>query len=421
MKALDKGKIISFSKSVTTYFGASIIPMVYNLAVNPLIAINLSPRDYAISGYYSSFSSLISPLISFYLVGYYLKEYFRLTSERRKNLYATIAKALIVLSFLVSAICFGALYLYITLFNTDLKFPVMPYLALMVFAIPTTGLLSLKLAQYRIERKARSFFILSTTTSIISITVMLLMVVILKLGAFGKLLAPFMCNLAFFLYLLYINRNIFEYSSTNSVYKSIFLFCLPLVMGAVLEYFSGGFTRTYLESIGNVNEYGIFIVGSSIGAYITTFSFAIMHTFQPDIYKAITENDKKQIIKTITIELSVIAAIVILFIITAPDIINLLTAGRYNESTPYARIIALSALTSVIYYHINDFCIISNRKYHYLITTAVGSICIIFALRYAVNSNGFIGGAWVSTMSFVILAAVNLLLLLFKRKNELAK
>lgn len=382
----------------------------------------MSPRDYAITGYFTSFGSLISPLISFYLVGYYLKEYFRLPVDQRRYLYAAIAKSLVAFSALMSVICFILLYFYIRFFNRDLQFPVMPYLALMVFAIPTSGLLSLKLAQYRIERDTRRFFILSVGNGIFLIAAMLLMVVGLKLGALGKLLAPFMCNLTVFIGLLYADRFIFITKTDSKVYKVILLFCLPLVVGAMLEYFTGGFTRTYLESIGNVDEYGIFIVGSSIGAYLTTFSLAVMQTFQPDIYKAMTENDRLRILKTIAVELSAIAIIVGAFIAVAPIAIDLLTAGRYTSSMPYARITALAAITSVIYYHVNDFCIVSGKQYFYLATTAIGSIFIIIALKSAVSSNGFIGGAWISTMSFVILATVNLLIMtLHKFKNSLMR
>ena len=35
-----------------TYLGASVVPMLLGLAANPWIASNMSPDDYAVSGYY---------------------------------------------------------------------------------------------------------------------------------------------------------------------------------------------------------------------------------------------------------------------------------------------------------------------------------------------------------------------------------
>ena len=92
-------KVISafsrYYKSVGLYFVASLIPMVLNLITNPLIAMNMSPKDYAITGYYSSFTTLLSPFITFYMFHYYAKCFFECNEEGRNVLKSTICKALI--------------------------------------------------------------------------------------------------------------------------------------------------------------------------------------------------------------------------------------------------------------------------------------------------------------------------------------
>ena len=104
-------KVYKYGKNLATYFGASLIPMALNLIINPWVAKNMDPTDYAISGYYTSFSTLISPIIIFYLIHFYIKEYFRRDEEQRKMLYALIAKATIWFSGIVSVLCLIALYI----------------------------------------------------------------------------------------------------------------------------------------------------------------------------------------------------------------------------------------------------------------------------------------------------------------------
>ena len=99
------GKAVKYIKMLTTYMGASLIPMLLNLLVNPLIALNMSPEDYAVTGYFTSFNALINPIITFYLLHYYVKSYFNLDEEGRLKLRATIFKALIFFSFGVAALC----------------------------------------------------------------------------------------------------------------------------------------------------------------------------------------------------------------------------------------------------------------------------------------------------------------------------
>ena len=123
---MKSGQLLSYGKSVGTYFAASLLPMLLMAAVNPLIALNMSPEDYAVYGYYNSFTALISPLIVFYMLHYYTKRYYEVTEEERLRLKAMLFKALIFFSFAVSVLCLAALAGYIVLFRKDIRFPLFP-------------------------------------------------------------------------------------------------------------------------------------------------------------------------------------------------------------------------------------------------------------------------------------------------------
>ena len=176
------------------------------------------------------------------------------------------------------------------------------------------------------------------------------LVVSLKWGAFGKLLAPFVTNLTFFLYCLYKYRNILHHKFEWDRSKKIIIFCIPLTLAAMLTFFTGGYDRVLLERIGNVNELGYYVVGIQIAQYIYVFQTSIGSTFQPDLFQAIIQKDSKKLTKVITMLIGSTAFVVFIFILLAPIIIDLLTAGRYNESVKYAQIAALSTLTSAMYY-----------------------------------------------------------------------
>ena len=106
-------KLLSYTKTISAYFLASLIPMVLNIAINPLIAMNMSPEDYAIVGYYTSFNALLTPIIVFYMFHYYTKRYYELNLTERIKLQATIFKSLIYFSAIVAVICLGGLSLYV--------------------------------------------------------------------------------------------------------------------------------------------------------------------------------------------------------------------------------------------------------------------------------------------------------------------
>lgn len=397
-------------QAILTYFGASLLPMLLNLVANPWIAKNMDPRDYAISGYYTSYSSLISPIIIFYLIHYYIKEYYRRTPEERERLESVIAKATIWFSGVVSLLCFGALWIWLT-FYADLDFPVSPYLALMVFALPLTGLLNLRLARFRMEKRATAYFRLSVVNGVLGVALNVLCVVWLRWGAFGKLLAPLVCNASVFLWMLWTYRRIIAIPTGLRDFRPIFIFCLPLAMSAMLGYFTHGFSTTYVESIGNTDEYGIYVVGVSIGTYLTVFSTAINNTFQPDIYRTVIARQWRSYARYCLMQTGLILVVTLIFILVAPWIISLLTAGRYVDSTPYARIYSLTTVTSSIYFLINNFSIATNRPRLYLWTSIIGSAAIVGLMPVFVGRWQYAGGAWMTVTSFIIFALINLGLL----------
>ena len=419
-----KGSILKYAKNLTTYFGASIIPMLLGLVTNPLIASNMSPEDYAITGYYTSFNSLLQPIIVFYMVHYFIKEFYRRNEQERAYLFALIAKALIWFSGAISILCFIGVLIYVKYIAADLSIPISPYLAMAVFSLPFCGLYNLVQARHRIDRKASSFFRLTLISGVLGVALNVLFVVIIKWGAFGKLVAPLITNISIFSFLLIKYKKEIFTKTRNRDIIAILNFCWPLALSATLGYFTTGFDKTYLESIGNNTTYGYYIVGASIAMYLNTFSTAIGNTFTPDLYQSVIQKNWSGYAKFIMLDIGLIILIVLLFIILAPYIIDILTAGRYLESTPFAKILALSTITSSIYYIINNYSITTNRPKLYLYTSISGSVMIVTLMPVMVNNFDYYGGAWMSVLSFASFSIINLALIYFsflwRKKTSIA-
>lgn len=405
----------SYFKNLSVYFGASLVPMLAGLFANPWVAKNMSPEDYAISGYYTSFSALLTPIITFYLIQFYIKEYFKQTESGRKELYSLVAKSLIYFSGLLALLCFVALWIYIKFFNSSSSLPISPYLAMAVFALPFTGLVNLELANYRMKRETTSFFRISVANGLLGILLMVLFVVWLKLGAFGKLLAPLLCNVSVFIYILLKNYKKLNYKFDTKRFWSIIKFCVPLTLSSSLGYFTQGFDRSYLETLGNNDIYGVYIVGTTIGLYLTTFSTAISNTFQPDIYESIASRQWRKFLIVVVVQIAMISFIALTFIVLAPFLIDILTAGRYVDSTPFAQIVSLSTISSTISYIIGAYCIATDRPKLYLYTTILGSIFIVIAMPFAVRTWNYYGGAWMSVFSYLGFSIINIMLIVLSK------
>lgn len=400
----------SYVKTMVQYIGASLIPALLKLAINPLVALNMEPSDYAISGFYNSFSTLLSPIILFYLINFYNKKYFEVDECERIELKALLFRALIVFSGLVSIICFVLLLLYLKSFSSN-TLPVFPYLVMAIIPLPLAGIYQLELADYKMERKSKTFLKISLAYSIIGVITTLIFVVFAKLGAFGQMFGTCLTAFSMFTYVFIKNRHIFKIRVDYRHFKDVFLFCWPLALGAALGYFSEGYDKLLLEKLAMIDEFGYYCVGCNIVGYLSVFNISIGNTFQPDTYESIIKDDRKKLFRVVVIRLSLTIIVVLLFILFCPFIINLLTAGKYMNSILYARLYSITCITSAIYYLINDYTIAKGYPRFYLYTTVVGSLIILFLTPRIVNSYQFYGAIAMVVSSYIILGFINVIML----------
>lgn len=378
----------------------------------------MSPKDYAITGYYSSFTALLSPLIVFHMFHYYAKRFFECDEEGRKVLKATICKALIWFSGLLSIFSFFSVLLYVVRDGDSSGLPVSPYLALTVFAIPVSGLFTLMQTDLRMRRKASTFFKVTVTQGLMLAGMNLLMVAGLKMGALGKTLAPFIIQLAFFIYCVYSYRDSMKSPFDWALFKKMVKFCFPLTLAAMLGFFANGYDRVYLERLNNVTELGNYVVGIQIAMYINVFQNAIGSTFKPDLFEAVVKSDYKKLTKVIGLLMGSIIIIAVVFIILCPIIIRVLTAGKYMSSTPYAQIGALSVVSSMMYYVVSEITIAKGFTYITLINSVVSSAFCILVFYVLITNFQFIGAAWGLVLAYIVKLVGNVALIPFFNKRR---
>ena len=147
-------KLIAVIRNLSMYFVAALVPMLLSLLINPFLARELSPSDYAIIGYYGAFNSFFQPVITFYLLHYYTKRYFELDEIERRCFRATIFKALIFFSLLLAVLCMAGLVIYHCLFNSDSTLPIFPYVVLSVLPLFLTGIYMLQLVVFQMKRES---------------------------------------------------------------------------------------------------------------------------------------------------------------------------------------------------------------------------------------------------------------------------
>ena len=404
--------------NLSIYFVAALIPMILSLLANPFIAKNLSPEDYAIVGYYTAFNTLFGPFINFYLLHYYTKRFYELNDRERLALKGTIFKSLIFFSLILALIALLILYFYTAFFNSDSQLPFMPYALLTMMTVPLTGIYSLNLTEFRMLRKSKQFFKLSVTNGTLGVFLAVLFVVIFKWGADGRLWAAFISALIIFTYVFFKNRELVKVRFDYNTFKTACKFCLPLVIASMLTFFSSGYDKVILERTGDVTALGIYSVGAVIASYLHVFSTSINDTFQPDIFKSVVERNMRKCMYYIMAKLAIMSICVLCFIALAPYIIDILTFGRYVNSTPFASILAISSITSMLYYSMSQVTVALGYTNLTLWNKIIGSVLSIASFSILIPAYGATGAAWGVVLSYIYFFIGNVIMVFIKHKSK---
>ena len=410
-----KERIKKYVKNAGTYLLASLISSLLAVLVNPLMALNLSPEDYAVSTYYTSFGLLYTPVLGFFVTDFYLRKYYVLSKEALFQLKGNVIKIFLYFSGIVSIVCLLGLFAFIK--GTHVSFDFWPYAPLAVLTNYVGLIYHFRLAEYKISRNAKSFFWASVIWGVIGVVLSLFLVVVAKWGAVGKMVATFLGSFLPFIWCLIKNKEYLGVRFDKEIFRQIFLYGYPLVLAAMLSYFSHGYDKVLLERGGDIETLGYYSVACSLAAYITVFSNALKSTFQPDMYKAIAQKSVKRSVAVGGMVVLAVGLIVIVFIIFCPWLIKILTAGRYVQSTQMCRIVSLSVLTSTLYYQISQFTYGTGHSKLTLINKIVGTAINIAMITYLVRNFGAVGAAWSTVLGFLVFAIGNLILLFIVRKK----
>jgi len=400
------------------YTLASVIPSVITVLINPLMALNMSPEDYAIVSYYTSFNALFTPVVAFFFVDYFIRMYYQSNAEGLKTLKGTLIRLFLTFSFLVCLLCLVGLFVFVKL--TDVSFSYFPYAPLAIIPLVTALPLSLICAEYKIAGDSKGYFRVSVIWGVLGALLPLLFVAVFKMGAEGRLLGSVICSAMTFIFGLYYYRDYLRIGIDRSVAKKIFTFAWPLVLAAALNFFSNGYDKVILERQHDPVSMGYYAVGLQMASMIGVFSTAIRSTFQPDMYKAIAGKNIRRVCLVALGVIAAVSAIVVLFILFCPIIIKLLTAGRYMQAIPYARIISLYIVTSTIYYQISQFTYGVGLSKITLLNKIIGTVFTILTLIFLIDKYGAIGASWGMVLSYVYFAIGNVLMLYINRKKIFA-
>jgi O-antigen/teichoic acid export membrane protein len=407
------GKIKGFkkqTKNLSLYLLASISSSFIGVIINPFLAANLSPEDYAIIGYFTSFNILILPILSFSLISYYSRNYFRIKEEERQTVLDTLLVMQMFLGLIGLILVLVGFYIYMQIAEVNFEF--FPYALMCFIPVFFNCFLSFLLVEMKMKRQALSYFKFVLINAILGASFAILLIVILKKGAIGRFWATLIPTTAVGIFSFF--RLLSKFQINKKVIQEAVAFGWPISVSAILYYFLSGIDRAMLEELNDITTFGIYNVAVQISGYLYIFYSALIQTFEPDIFKTIVEDNRKKLFKIVMGIIILNAIPTLLFILLAQPLVSILTYGRYIESTTFAQILAIKNIALAFCFLVSDVIIGYGYPKVELINRAFGAFLSIIMFKILINKFGFYGAAWGQSIAFILMTSISGFFVIYK-------
>lgn len=402
-------------KNLSYYLVASVVSTVINLVLNPFLSLGLSHKDFAIIGYFASFSLMLIPITSFSLNSYYARNYFLVDSQQREKLLQNLLSLFLVLGLVMFLGFFCIYYFYHQKYITSIPFT--PYALLSFLPVYFASFYNLYLLDLRMQDKAKRYAVLTILNSLIGALLSLILVFFLEYGAEGRLIALLLVAISFGIYSLKVEK--FRFVLEKEIVKSVLYFCYPLSISAVLTFFFMGIDRTFLVRLNDNHSLGLYNVGLQISSYVGIFGIVFLQTFEPEIYKQISFKQHRKVFRLIAIIIIVTLIPNVVFISVSYWLINILTYGKYVEATAYANILCLKNVTTSFSFSLSTVVVGYGFSKFELFNKSLGAVLAIVLYYFLIKNYGFYGAAWGQSVSWLIMGIISIVFLLFIKRKEI--
>jgi len=390
------------------YFLGSIIQSIFALITQPIYSQYLTAMDFGVLGYFEAIKGFFTPIFIFSMTSVYLMNYFKQSENENKKQIFNITIFLMLFNTAILFISYIGIYIYFK--KLDVRIPLNPFSWFILIALLLDNIKSIVLINFRLRRKALSYFLFSAMNTILNVSIGLFLVAGLKWGASGRMLAPIISTIILIPYCIYILRkytiihiNIREYFRDARI-------AFPLVLAAYAYFPISNIDRFFLERLDNISELGLYNIGISVASYIQLAYVALALAFEPDIYQSVAQHNYLKLVKLFAMIFAPYLICISIFMYFSNSILSLLTAGRFIGAEPYTNITLIAVFLTGIFLFFDKIFVAMGKTRLNLVINSIGGITAIIITYIAVNVYGFMGAAYGKVLIAFIMAITSALI-----------
>lgn len=253
---------------------------------------------------------------------------------------------------------------------------------------------------YRSMGQAKKFTSLSAIQFILSSTLSLVSLYILKAGLKGYVYSFLFTNIAFSLYYLFDIGRMAKMTFKKIYYSTILAYAIPTIPAAILDGMGGVFDRLFLEKYVSSGTLGLYSIARQIAGAYNLLLVSLKTAWLPAIYKIVsTRSDGKEVLEKMTSRyVYVVAVFAAAVAFLSADGVLLVGEPKYYSVAQYVPIIVLAYFVQGVGHVTGRGLDLAKKTQYYWIMYFIGVSIGIISMYYLAPKYG----AWGAGVAYFI-------------------
>ncbi len=187
-------------------------------------------------------------------------------------------------------------------------------------------------------------------------------------------------------------------------WKHAIIFNIPLIPHYLSQTILNSSDRIMIQNMVGDSEAGIYSLAYSISQIMTLFNTALVNTLEPWIYQRIKDKNIKSVSKVAYSSLILIAAVNILLISLAPEIISIFAPVSYRDAIYTIPPIAMSVYFMFAYNLFAVFQFYYEKTSQIAIATILGAVVNVLLNYVCISKFGYYAAGYTTLVCYMLYA-----------------
>lgn len=390
---------MSFFKRSGIYLVSNVLNALIPFLLLPVLTHNLSPGEYGQIAMFQTLITGLAALIGLNSVGAANRKFYD-GDHDSLSIYNGSCLHILFISILVLS---GGSYLLSDKIGLWLSIPTSwIYLALVIsFA---NFIIQFRLGQWQIREQALKFGTMQVSQSFLNFIFSVILVVIFKHGAQGRVDAILVTSVIYALlsvFLLYRNKLIKLTTIRKDYITDALSFGLPLVPHVVGMFFINSLDRFFINKQLGISEAGIYMFAVQLSLGVAVVFDAINKAMITWLFKSLADNKVEQLKRVVRYTyffFIIVFLLGCLSFIIGPWVVRIIGGSKFERATEVIGWLCLGQCFGGMYLMVTNYLFYAKRTGRLSLVTIVTGIFNIVLLLILIRINGIVGVA----MSFAI-------------------